>query len=391
MLSADSKAVRAGTHFLDGDSACAEGAIAAGCRFCAGYPITPSTEVVELLARRFPKIGGMFIQMEDEIASSITILGAAWGGAKTMTVTSGPGFSLMMEHIGYAIMTETPCVFVNVQRGGPSTGLPTLPGQQDMMQVRWGSHGDFETIALCPNSPQECFDMTIQAFNLAEKYRTPVFLMMDECIGHMMEKVVIPPADDIKLEPRHYTGRKPGEFYPYSEMEGMVPKITRAGLGHNIHVTGLTHDERGYPAMQADVHQDLVQRLMDKIRLSTHEIIEVEEIDLDDADIAVVSYGISSRVAMQAMHSAKSRGISIGMMRLKTAWPFPEQRVQELAKKCRAIVMVEMNMGQMLREVERHAHGACRVIPVLNAGGAVHRPEEIVNAIMEAESCLESR
>lgn len=388
MVSADPNAVRTGVHFLDGDSACAEGAIAGGCRFCAGYPITPSTEVVELLARRFPKIGGLFIQMEDEIASSIAILGAAWGGAKTMTVTSGPGFSLMMEHIGYAIMTETPCVFVNVQRGGPSTGLPTLPGQQDMMQVRWGSHGDFETIALCPNSPQECFDMTIRAFNLAEKYRTPVFLMMDECIGHMMEKVVIPPAEAIECEPRHYTSKEPGDYHPYGEMEGMVPKITRSGLGHNIHVTGLTHDERGYPAMNADTHQELVTRLMDKIRLNTDDIIELEEIDVDDAEVVVISYGISSRVANQAIHSAQAKGIRVGTLRLKTAWPFPEKRIQELANQCRAIVMVEMNMGQMVREVERHVHGACPVIPVVNAGGVVHRPEEILNAIMEAESCL---
>src|SRR5512137_2773192 len=215
-MHADPAGVLTGAHFLDGDHACCEGALAAECRFVAGYPITPSTEVVERIAQRFPQVGGVFIQMEDELASSIAIAGAAWGGAKAFTVTSGPGFSLMMEHIGYAVMTETPCVIVDVQRGGPSTGLPTLPAQGDMMQARWGSHGDYEMIALCPNSPQECFDLTIRAFNLSEEYRTPVMFMMDECVGHMTEKVVIPPADQIEIYPRRKTTSPPGEFRPYS-------------------------------------------------------------------------------------------------------------------------------------------------------------------------------
>ncbi len=367
---------------MDGDSACCEGALAGGCRFVAGYPITPSTEVVELMARRLPKIGGLFIQMEDEIASSIAISGAAWAGAKTMTVTSGPGFSLMMEHIGYAVMTETPCVFVNVQRGGPSTGLPTLPGQQDMMQVRWGSHGDYEVIALAPNSPQECFDLTIQCFNFAEKYRLPVFLMMDECVGHMMEKVVIPPADEIELEPRRYTSQKPGEYYPYNDLENLVPKMIKAGDGYNVHITGLTHDHRGYPAMNAAAQQKLVERLVKKIRDAANDIIMVESDELDDADVIVVSYGISSRVASRAVRLARERGHKIGNLRLITVWPFPESLIEELSQRIKAFVVVEMNMGQIVREVQRCAGSRALTVGVLNAGGAVHKPEEILERIL---------
>ncbi len=381
-MKSDSKAVNTGTHFMDGDSACCEGAIAAGCRFVAGYPITPSTEVVELMARRLPKIGGLFVQMEDELASSIAIAGAAWAGAKAMTVTSGPGFSLMMEHIGFAVMTETPCVFVNVQRGGPSTGLPTLPGQGDMMQVRWGSHGDYEVIALSPNSPQECFDLTIECFNLSEKYRVPTFLMMDECIGHMMEKVVIPPADEIELQPRQYTKQRPGDYYPYKDLNGLVPRMVKAGKGYNIHVTGLTHDDRGYPAMNAAAQQVLVDRLVDKIRNNTDEIFLLEEDGLDDAEIVVVSFGISSRVVTRAVSLARERGIRIGGLRLITAWPFPDKRIQELSERVKAFVVVEMNKGQFVREVRRCAESGVRVEGVLNAGGAVHTPEEILDVIL---------
>ena len=252
-MKADPAGVLTGAHFvrfMDGDHACCEGALAAGCRFTAGYPITPSTEVVERIAARFPSVGGIFIQMEDELASSIAIIGAAWGGAKVLTVTSGPGFSLMMEHIGYAAMTETPCVFVNVQRGGPSTGLPTQPAQADMMQVRWGSHGDYSIIALSPNSPQECFNLTIDAFNLAETYRVPTFVMMDESVGHMIERVVIPPADEIEVVPRRFTTKPPGEYLPFQPDDDLVPPMIKVGDGYNVHVTGLTHDERGYPMMK---------------------------------------------------------------------------------------------------------------------------------------------
>ena len=251
-MHADPKGVLTGVHFLDGDHACCEGTLAAGARFAAGYPITPSTEVVERFASRIPTVGGIFIQMEDELAASIAIQGAVWGGAKAFTVTSGPGFSLMMEHIGYAAMTETPCVFVNVQRGGPSTGLPTLPAQADMMQARWGSHGDYGIIALCPNSPQECFDLTITGFNLAEEFRVPVMMMLDECVGHMTEKVIIPPAEEIEVTPRRYTHKPPAEFRLFEPGDDLVPEMVKAGDGYRFHVTGLTHDERGYPSMNVD-------------------------------------------------------------------------------------------------------------------------------------------
>ena len=273
----------------------------AGARFAAGYPITPSTEVVERFASRVPTVGGSFIQMEDELAASIALQGGVWGGAKAFTVTSGPGFSLMMEHIGYAAMTETPCVFVDVQRGGPSTGLPTLPAQADMMQARWGSHGDYEIIALCPNSPQECFDLTITAFNMAEEYRVPVMFMMDEVVGHMTEKVVIPPADQIEVVPRKHTKKSVEDYLPYSTNGDMVPEMAHAGEGYKFHVTGLTHDERGYPNMTPATQDKLVRRLQNKIRSAADRICLTEEVGLDNAEVVVVSYGITSRVAQRAI------------------------------------------------------------------------------------------
>ena len=384
-MKADPRGVLTGTHFLDGDHACCEGALAAGARFSAGYPITPSTEVVERFAARVPTVGGTFIQMEDELAASITIQGAVWGGAKAFTVTSGPGFSLMMEHIGYAVMTETPCVFVNVQRGGPSTGLPTLPAQSDMMQCRWGSHGDYEIIALCPNSPQECFDLTIQAFNLSEEFRVPVFVMMDEVVGHMTEKVVIPPADQIEITPRRHTTKPSDDGYrPYDPCADLVPEMAFAGEGYNFHVTGITHDVRGYPAATPTVQEQLVTRLRDKIRKAADRIVKFETDQVEGADVVVVSYGITSRVAQRAIEIARANGLKVGMFRLITAWPFPEEAVASIAGNAKAIVVPELNLGQMAREVERAAAGRCRVVPVPHAGGSVHRPEQIVEKIMEA-------
>ncbi|MFQ5843192.1 MAG: 2-oxoacid:acceptor oxidoreductase subunit alpha, partial [Thermodesulfobacteriota bacterium] len=276
-LKADPRGVLTGEHYMDGDFACAEGALAAGCRFFAGYPITPSTEVAERFSERIPEVGGIFIQMEDEMASMNAILGASWGGVKSMTSTSGPGFSLMMENIGLGVMMEVPCVVVNVQRGGPSTGLPTMVGQADMMQARWGSHGDYEIIALSPNSPQECFHFTIEAFNLSEKCRVPVLFMMDECVGHMTEKVTIPPPDDIEIYPRRLTHSSPKEYLPYMPDDDLVPPMIIAGQGYKIHTTGLTHDERGYPVMTAEAQEKLVRRLVDKIRLNADNIIRIEE------------------------------------------------------------------------------------------------------------------
>jgi 2-oxoglutarate/2-oxoacid ferredoxin oxidoreductase subunit alpha len=383
-VKADPRGVLTGTHFIDGDHACCEGALAAGARFAAGYPITPSTEIVERFAARVPMVGGSFIQMEDELAASITLQGAVWGGAKAFTVTSGPGFSLMMEHIGYAAMTETPCVFVDVQRGGPSTGLPTLPAQADMMQARWGSHGDYEIIALSPNSPQECFDLTVKAFNFSEQFRVPVMFMMDEVVGHMTEKVVIPPADQIEVTPRKHTHKSHADYLPYQSNGDMVPEMAHAGEGYNFHVTGLTHDERGYPNMTPQTQDKLVRRLQNKVRSAIDRITLLEEEGIEDADVVVISYGITSRVAQRAIDMARAQGLKVGKCRLITVWPFPEEHIRQLAKRVKALVMPEMNMGQMVREVERAAAGNAKTILVPHAGGGVHRPEDILKAIVEA-------
>ncbi len=382
LVSANPKSVLTGAHFMDGDHAACEGALAAGANFAAGYPITPSTEVVERFAARAPLVGATFLQMEDELASSIAILGAAWGGAKSFTVTSGPGFSLMMEHIGLAAMTETPCVFVNVQRGGPSTGLPTLPGQGDMMQARWGSHGDYEIIALSPNSPQECFDLMIEAFNLSERFRTPVMFMMDESVGHMTEKVVIPPADQIKIFPRRFTALPPNEYLPFDANGDGVPEMVKAGDGYRIHVTGLTHDERGYPALNWRSQQKLVSRLVGKIRGHADEITHCNEYLMEDAEVVLIAYGITSRVALAAVQKARQEGIRAGLLRPVVVWPFPEKRIRELASKAKAFVVVEMNLGQMVNEVERCAAGTKTVL-IPHAGGNVHAPEEILQVIRE--------
>ncbi len=383
-MKADPAGVLTGAHFIDGDHACCEGAIAAGCRFVAGYPITPSTEVVERIAERFPLVGGVFIQMEDEIASSIAIQGAVWAGKKAMTVTSGPGFSLMMEHIGFAAMTETPCVFVDVQRAGPSTGLPTQPAQGDMMQARWGSHGDYRVIALSPNSPQECFDLAIKAFNLSETYRVPVILMMDECVGHMTERVVIPPAEDIEIVSRRWYRGAVDAYEPFRAGGDMVPPMVRAGDGYRIHVTGLTHDEHGYPAMTVAAQERLVRRLNDKIRLNTDAIAAYDEDQVDGADIVVVTYGITSRTALPAIEQARSEGIKVGHLRLVVVWPFPEKRIRALAQQVRAIVVPELNLGQVVLEVERCVYGAVPVTLVGHTGGTVHQPVEIYDAIINS-------
>ncbi len=386
-MQADPRGVLTGVHFIDGDHACCEGALAAGARFAAGYPITPSTEVVERFAARIPTVGGSFIQMEDELAASITLQGAVWGGAKAFTVTSGPGFSLMAEHIGYAAMTETPCVFVDVQRGGPSTGLPTLPAQADMMQARWGSHGDYEIIALCPNSPQECFDLTIKAFNLAEEFRVPVLLMMDEVVGHMTEKVIIPPADQIEVVPRKHTRKSIDEYLPYGTNGDQVPEMAHAGEGYKFHVTGLTHDERGYPNMTPPTQEKLVRRLRSKIQDAAERISLFEEEQLDGAEVVVVSYGITSRVAQRAIDLARKGGLQVGKLRLITAWPFPADKLRQLAKGVKAFVVPEINLGQMVLEVERAAAGQAKTISVPHAGGGVHDPQTILQAIVEASRC----
>ena len=378
------KDVLTGIHFLSGNYACVEGAIAAGCRFYAGYPITPSNEIAERMSVRIVQVGGIYIQMEDELGSMAALVGASWGGAKPMTATSGPGFSLMQENIGLAAMTETPCVVVNVQRGGPSTGLPTMVGQADVMQARWGSHGDYEIIALAPSSSQECFDFTIKAFNLAERWRVPVIVLMDEVVGHMWEKVIIPKKEEIKLLFRRTPTTPPEKFKPFKPKKDLVPEMAIAGTGYRVHVTGLTHDERGYPATIPEAQARLVKRLVEKIRKNAKKIIEYEEYKMKDAEIVIVSYGISARIAYQAVDWARDKGIKAGLLKLITVWPFPEEKIKRLSKKVKALITVEINFGQIFFEVERCAKGNCLCLLVSHAGGTTHKPEDVLSVIEEA-------
>jgi 2-oxoglutarate ferredoxin oxidoreductase subunit alpha len=375
-----------GQHFMHGDHACAEGALAAGCSFFAGYPITPSTEVAERLSLRLPEVGGVFIQMEDELASMAAILGASAAGSRSMTATSGPGFSLMQENLGLGVMMELPCVVVNIQRGSPSTGLPTLPGQADVMQARWGSHGDYEIVAYSPWSPQEIFDLTVHSFNVADRYRTPVILLSDEVVGHMVERVVIPSVEEIPTwERKHANDSSNGQFKPFEALdEDLVPPIVHAGEGYRIHYTGLTHDERGYPDMSPETHNALVTRLVNKIKLNADDLIMTEGQFLDDAKIVVISFGATARSARRAVVLAREAGIPAGFLRLISIWPFPEEQVQELAKTADAFIVAEMNLGQMVHEVQRHVSQP--VEGVLNAGGAMMPPEPILDTIKEVSS-----
>ena len=374
-----------GEYFMSGDEACAEGAINAGCRFFAGYPITPATEIAERMSERLPEVNGTYIQMEDELASMAAILGASWGGVKSMTATSGPGFSLMMENIGLGLMTETPCVVVNVQRGGPSTGLPTLSGQGDMMQARWGSHGCYSIIALSPQSPQELYDLTIKAFNLSEKYRIPVLVMSEAAVGHMYEKIVIPPISKIAITSRRKPTVSPDEYLPFKPDADLVPPMASAGEGYRFHVTGLTHDEKGYPAATVEVQDKLVRRLVDKIEKNKDEIIELEENGTEGADVVVCTYGVSARVALMAIEYARKEGIKVGMLRFITVWPFPEDRIRELAEQVKAFVVPEINYGQIALEVERCAGSRAKTLLVPHMGGGVHSPEIILEAIRKAK------
>ena len=375
--------VLTGEHFINGDTACAEGALAAGCTFFGAYPITPATEVAERMAERLPNLGGTFIQMEDEIAAITSILGAAWTGAKTMPATSGPGFSLMMETVGLAVVTETPCVVVNVQRGGPSTGLPTMGAQADMMQARWGSHGDYEIIALAPSSPQEMFDLTILAFNLSETYRVPVFIMSDEVVGHMSEKVVIPKASKIKTLSRPRPSGRKDRFKPYAPGKNGVPPMPTIGEGYNVHVTGLTHDEQGYPVMSVDTQKEMMTRLLGKIRNNLADIIRTESYQLSDADVVIVSYGVSARTSYTAVDMLREMGFRAGLFRLITVWPFPEDQIRDLAKRVKGFVTVEINMGQISREVERCAGSAVPSYLVGHTGGTVITPDAVIQKIKE--------
>ncbi len=376
-------AVLTGEHFMTGDVACAEGALAAGCRFFGGYPITPATEIAEHISERLPRVGGTFIQMEDEIAAIASVIGASWAGAKSMTATSGPGFSLMMENIGLAVCTETPCVVVNVQRAGPSTGLPTQGAQADMMQARWGSHGHYEIIALAPASPQELFYQTITAFNLSEAYRVPTLIMTDEMVGHLSERVIIPEAKAIKLVSRPKPKGSKQRYKPYMPGPNGVAPMAVAGEGYAIHMTGLTHDEKGYPSMTVEAQQEMTDRIVQKIRRNLHDIIRTESYRLEDAEIAIVSYGVSARTAFSAVEEAREKGIKAGLLRLITVWPFPETVIQKLAERVKAFVTVEINLGQISLEVERCARGKVPTFLVGHPGGTIIPPEQVIETLRQ--------
>ena len=383
-MDAEQRGVLTGEHFLLGDHAAAEGALLAGCSFFAGYPITPATEIAERMSLRLPQVGGVYVQMEDELASMNAILGGSWAGIKSMTATSGPGFSLMMENLGLGIMLETPCVLVNVQRGGPSTGLPTLVGQSDMMQARWGSHGHYEIIALSPYSPQEAFYQTITAFNLSEKYRTPVLIMTDEIVGHMSEKVIIPEAESIKRVSRLRPKGRKDRFKPFRPGPNGIAPMPAAGDGYNIHITGLTHDEKGYPVMTAEAHEEMMIRLTTKIQRNLDDIICTDGYRLEDAEIVIVSYGVSARTSLAAVELARSAGIKAGLLRLVTVWPFPDRQLKELAQGVKGFVTVEINLGQIHREVERCAGSRVPAFLVGHAGGTIIRPEAVLTVLQEA-------
>ena len=366
---------------IHGNEACVRGAIAAGCRFFAGYPITPASEVAELMAEMLPRHGGIFMQMEDEIASICSVIGAAWGGYKACTATSGPGFSLMQEGIGFAASAETPCVIINVQRGGPSTGQPTSPSQQDIYQAKYGSHGDYEIIAYAPSSAQESFDLTIKAFNAAEKYRVPVFVMSDEVVGHTREKVRIPEKPDVRE--RQKPSLPPGEYVPFrGGPNGLLDGMPAFNQGYKLMVEGQLHDEWGTRAgTVVEESAKLIQRLCDKVLKHDGDLLDVEGRFLDDADVVVVSYGSAVRPAMQAVRQAREMGIKAGCLKMRIVWPFPDSVIYDLAGKVERILVPEMNVGKIAREVERAAHGRADVRALPKLGGALHTPKEILAGI----------
>ena len=380
-VKADPKGVLTGSHKLTGNQACTEGALAAGCRFLSAYPLPPSIEVIERYTKRAKDVDAVFIQMEDEISVLAAVLGASWAGRKSMSVTSGPGLSLMMEHLGLGVMLETPCVIVDVQRAGPSEGIPNESSQGDIMQARWGSHGDYEIIALAPQSAQEMFDVMIEAFNLSEKYRTPVIVLSDEALAHKEDTVVIPAAKDIKLEPRkHYKGPK-DKYLPFKYDTDLVPPMVNAGEGYKFHVTGLTHDERGYPVMNEECQEWNVHRLLRKIRDKVDDIVLMEEKNLKDADVAIISYGSTSQMANKAMEEARKDGIKVGSFRLITIWPFPDSRVRELSRKVKAFVVPEVNFGQIYGEVQRCNYGNAKLEFVSYEHEHIHDTKPLLNAI----------
>ena len=381
------KQIPPNTYFMQGNQACAEAAITAGCKFFAGYPITPATEIAEHLAKRLPQTGGIAIQMEDELAALSAVIGASWAGAKAMTATSGPGFSLMQENIGYAFMTETPCVIVNIQRAGPSTGQATKCAQGDVMQTRWGTHGDYTPIVLSPNSVQEMYNLTIRAFNLAETYRTPVILLADEITAHMREKITIPPSNKIKITNRKKPKKTDKTFFNTEE----IPPMPSVGDGFNVPVTGSTHNKHGH-RYTADpiVHRQLVERLANKINKNANQIINFESHNIENCEIIIISYGCTSRAVHETIELAEKRGINAGSIRLKTLWPFPEKTIQIIAKNVKMILVPEMNLRQIFYEVERVVHGAVPVLPINKIGGGeMITPEELLTEITRSVNNIE--
>lgn len=370
-------------QLLQGNEACAEAAIAAGCRFFAGYPISPSSEIAEHLSGMLPRVGGKFIQMEDEIAAMGAVIGAAVTGARAMTATSGPGYSLKQENIGYAAMAEIPCVIVDIMRGGPSTGLPTSPAQSDVMQARWGTHGDHPAVALAPASVREVYDETIRAFNIAERFRTPVSLLIDEIIAHMRERVDVPAPGEIELWQRPRPTGPREEYFPFGDPPDGVPPMADFGSGYRYHITGLYHDARGLPKDAPDVVDAQMRRLMRKIELGRDRILKHEEVLLQDASIGIVAFGSSARSAKAAVRLARAKGIRAGLLRPITIWPLVEKPLQALAKKVRHIIVVEMNLGQFVLEVERVVRGACPVHQVNKVSGEPIPPDEILAKIEE--------
>ena len=368
--------------FLQGNEACAEGAIAAGVTFFGGYPITPSTEIAEAMAAKLPQNNGAFIQMEDEIAGLAVVLGASLAGKKVLTATSGPGFSLKQELIGYACMAEIPVVIVNVQRVGPSTGQPTAPSQGDVMQARWGTHGDHSIIALSPWTVKECFDVTVLAVNYAERFRTPVIILMDEIVGHMREKFVMPNSADIKIYPRRKPSKTIAEGYqPYEPMEDLVPNIADFGTGHKFYVTGLLHDETGFPSGSPKLTKEVIDRLHKKIEIAQDEITHYDEFFMADAEYAVVAYGGTARTAYAAVEQARAKGIKVGMVRLMTIWPFADKVIKNLASKVKGILVPELNYGQLVLEVERAAGSQANVVSLPKYNTEAFDPQEICEAI----------
>lgn len=369
-------------RLMQGNEACLEGAIAAGMRFFAGYPITPSTEIAEGASERLPLVGGKFIQMEDEIGSMAAVIGASLAGEKAMTATSGPGMSLKQENIGYASLTEVPCVIVNVQRGGPSTGLPTSPAQGDIMQTRWGAHGDHPVIALYPASVSEIYTVTVTAFNLAEKYRVPVILLLDEVIGHMRERVELPDKEELQIIDRAKPTVRPEEYLPYkADPNGGIPEMPAFGEGYRYHVTGLIHGESGFPSNNPEVTAKLLDRLMKKIENNIDDIIRYQEEGTKDCEIILLAYGSTARSAKSAADMAREQGIQVGLFRPITIWPFPEKRIKEIAQKAKTIIVPEMNLGQYRLVVERVAAGKCRIVGLNRADGEIITPEDILDKI----------